>query len=84
MSETTTSSAPKWVREKLEKKYYPQPSGQTWSFWAIAVVVGQVVALGIACWHLNRADLSMGFKIWIGVKEVVAFSFALVYLLLKS
>ena len=82
MSETTTSNAPKWVREKLEKKDYSRPSGETWSI--CAVVSGRVIVLGIAGCLITQTHLWIGIKIWIGVEAVAWSYFALVRGILKS
>jgi len=82
MKETTSSNAPKWFREKLEKKDYSRPSGETWSSWA--VVAGRVIVLGIAGCLITQTHLWIGIKIWIGVEAVAWSYFTLVRRILKS
>ena len=82
MSETTSSNAPKWFREKLEKKDYSRPSGETWSSWA--VVAGRVIVLGIAGCLITQTHLWIGIKILIGVDAVASFFFVLLRGMFKS
>jgi len=80
MRETTNSKAPKWKGLKPKKKESP-PNRLTWIDCA---VVWGVIYFSITGWLLSRAELSMGFKILIGVKEAAAFFFVLWWVMPKS